>query len=206
MGARTFANSVRLRLIRRDLTIRSSGIAPGATIGMHVWIMDGTYIGQSAAIGDYSYINGGARVFSGTLGRYCSIGYNSIIGPPTHPHNHPILSSRVGTSSFYPLSYEQFPNPPLIGDDVWIGANSVVLQGASIGSGAVIGAGAIVTRPVEAFQIVAGVPARTVGQRTLSEDVRRTILKGDIFRLNPDQLATAFGGAPNARDPHDDSL
>lgn len=50
--------------------------------------------------------------------------------------------------------------------DVWLGVNVVVLKGVSIGKGAVVGAGAIVTKPVPAYEIWAGIPARKIGQRT----------------------------------------
>jgi maltose O-acetyltransferase len=52
-----------------------------------------------------------------------------------------------------------------IGDDVWIGTRALILAGVTIGSGAVIGAGAVVTKDVAANEIVAGVPARTIGKR-----------------------------------------
>ena len=55
--------------------------------------------------------------------------------------------------------------PVVIEDDVWLGANAVVLPGIRIGRGAVIGAGAVVTHDVEPMAIVAGVPARPIGKR-----------------------------------------
>ena len=53
--------------------------------------------------------------------------------------------------------------PVVIEDDVWIGAKASVLKGVRIGRGAVVGVGAVVTRDVQPFSIVAGVPARVVG-------------------------------------------
>lgn len=53
----------------------------------------------------------------------------------------------------------------VIGDDVWIGVDCVILKGVTIGSGAVVGAGSVVTKNVEALKIVVGVPARVVGSR-----------------------------------------
>lgn len=50
----------------------------------------------------------------------------------------------------------------VIGDNVFLGANSVILPGITIGNGAIIGAGAIVTRNVEAFTVVAGNPAKYI--------------------------------------------
>jgi len=52
-----------------------------------------------------------------------------------------------------------------IGDDVLIGANAVVLPGCHVGTGAVIGAGSVVTKEVPPYAIVAGSPARIVGER-----------------------------------------
>ena len=53
----------------------------------------------------------------------------------------------------------------LIGDRVWIGYRAIILPGVTIGEGAVIGAGAVVTRNVEPYAIVAGNPARKIGER-----------------------------------------
>lgn len=62
--------------------------------------------------------------------------------------------------------------PIIIGDNVWIGANAVVLQGVTIGTGAVIAAGAVVTRDVPDYAIVGGVPAKVIGERTHDLDYR----------------------------------
>jgi acetyltransferase-like isoleucine patch superfamily enzyme len=53
-----------------------------------------------------------------------------------------------------------------IGDDVWIGAGAVVLPGVTIGTGAVVASGAVVTKDVGGYTVVAGVPARVVGERS----------------------------------------
>ena len=53
----------------------------------------------------------------------------------------------------------------VIEDDVWIAANCTITPGTRIGHGAVVGAGAVVTRDVEPYAIVGGVPARVTGSR-----------------------------------------
>lgn len=52
-----------------------------------------------------------------------------------------------------------------VADDVWIGANALVLPNVSIGKGAIIGAGSVVTRDVPAYSIAAGIPAKVIGTR-----------------------------------------
>jgi acetyltransferase-like isoleucine patch superfamily enzyme len=55
--------------------------------------------------------------------------------------------------------------PIIIGNDVWIGANAVILKGVEIGDGAVVAAGAVVNKPIAAYEIWGGVPAKKIGQR-----------------------------------------
>jgi len=60
----------------------------------------------------------------------------------------------------------------VIGDRAWIGYRAVILPGIKIGEGAVVGAGAVVTKDVEAFCIVAGNPARKIGERNRALNYR----------------------------------
>lgn len=53
----------------------------------------------------------------------------------------------------------------IIGNDVWVGMNSMILSGVHIGNGAIIAAGAIVTKDVEPYSIVGGNPARVIKKR-----------------------------------------
>lgn len=58
------------------------------------------------------------------------------------------------------------PCAPIIEDDVWIGANAIVLPGVRIGRGSIVAAGSVVTRDVGQFTIVGGNPARLIRHRT----------------------------------------
>ena len=63
--------------------------------------------------------------------------------------------------------------PVTIGNDVWIGANVIILSGVSIGDGAIIAAGAVVTKDVEDYSIVGGVPAKLIKYRFSKEQIHR---------------------------------
>ena len=72
-----------------------------------------------------------------------------------------------GTVLGQPMRMQEGPQQAIvIGEDVWIGANVVVLKGVSIGAGAIVAASAVVTKSVLPNEIWAGVPAKKIGQRT----------------------------------------
>jgi acetyltransferase-like isoleucine patch superfamily enzyme len=62
-------------------------------------------------------------------------------------------------------SQESIPGEIIIEDDVWIGSNAVITSNVKLAKGTVVGAGAVVTKSTEPFSIVAGVPARKIGER-----------------------------------------
>ena len=72
-----------------------------------------------------------------------------------------------------PMNKQPCPDGEIIlGDDVWLGVNVVVLKGVTIGRGAVVGAGAVVTKSIPSYEIWAGIPARRIGERQSAEGPR----------------------------------
>jgi acetyltransferase-like isoleucine patch superfamily enzyme len=118
----------------------------GVTIGKCVHIANHASIGIGGGvveIGDYAAVAAGARILSGS---------NQLDG--------------VSMSASAPAELQVVKRAKtVIGPYAFIGVNAVVMPGVTIGEGAVIGAGAVVTRDVEPWTIVAGVPAKRIGVR-----------------------------------------
>ena len=128
-------------------------------------------LGQKSVIESYSCINN--AVGDVIIGDHTRIGlHNTIIGPVTigsHVnlaqgitvtalnHNFEAPERRIDEQG---VSTQQVT----IGDDIWIGANAVVLPGVTVGNHCVIAAGAVVTKDVPPHSLVAGVPAKIIKQ------------------------------------------
>lgn len=73
--------------------------------------------------------------------------------------------------------------PIIIGDDVWIGMNAIIMSGVNIGQGAAIGAGAIVTKDVPPYAVVVGAPAKVVKYR-FSENIINLLMDIDYSKMS----------------------
>ncbi|MDR3260116.1 MAG: glycosyltransferase [Fusobacteriaceae bacterium] len=112
-------------------------------------------------IGDHTYIGEFNNIRAG--GGKIIIGTNCLIS-----QHITIVASNHGIDKNLPICKQQWcinNNNVIIKDDVWIGANSVILPGVTINEGAVIGAGSIVTKDVPSYAIVAGNPAKILKYR-----------------------------------------
>lgn len=128
---------------------------------------------RNVTMGDYSYCDGFNEMDYATIGKFCSIASFARINPGQHP-----TYLRVAQNHFTYRS-EQFGLGPddqeffewrkahwvTLGNDVWIGTKATVMGGVTIGNGAVVGSNAVVTKDVEPYSIVAGVPARKIKMR-----------------------------------------
>ena len=132
---------------------------------------------SAVTIGDYSYVGGRTFAQHVSIGKFCSIGPDVRIGlgihPVTHISTYPGFYSRnaSGAVKFIDKTIVEENAHINIGNDVWIGASAMIMDGVNIGHGAIVGAGAIVTRDVPAYAIVAGVPARHLRDRFDTEMV-----------------------------------
>lgn len=114
-------------------------------------------------LGMHTHINRGCllRAAGGiTIGNNVSISYKCNIMSGSHKVNSP--------------TFESEHKSIVIEDYVWIGVGATILKGVTIGQGAVVAAGSVVTKDVPPYAIVAGVPAKVIGER--SKELKYTIL------------------------------
>ncbi len=163
-------------------------------------------------VGKMTYHNGNFVVKGDQfvhLGSYCAFGKNVTIVTSNHDYNYPCIQGK-----FYDYYFkEQHPgvlqNPPnrertkggvSIGSDVWIADNVTILSGVTIGDGVCIASNTVVTKSIEPYSIVGGIPGKLIGMRYTNEvidlfneikwwnwDERRIIDNKTFFNLNINQ-------------------
>ena len=162
-----------LRRLRTKLTVlRSRSV---------VYRGHGLHIGRNATLWAPDRITIGNNVY---IGKDVSIECNCEIG------DHVLIANRVAIVGRRDHDFRQIGVPVRFGSwigsrkvpspwrsefarieqDVWVGFGTIVLSGVRIGRGAIVAAGAVVTRDVPPYAVVAGAPARTVGQRFSSPE------------------------------------
>lgn len=113
-------------------------------------------------IDEGSFINSGCVLYTGNglwIGKKSAIAANCTFAPVNHAYAE--RSKLITEQGFLPSK-----GGISVGDDVWIGANCVILDGAKIGDGCVIAAGSIVRGRLESYGVYAGNPLKKIGERT----------------------------------------
>lgn len=149
---------------------------------------------SNCEIGKYTSVGRFSKLRDASIGKFCSISWDATIGAVSHPYNH------ITTHAFpYNCEFDlcdvnkHYENKKIIiGNDVWIGANSVVLPGVKIGDGAVIGAGAVVTHDIEPYAIVIGVPAKKIKYR-FSPEIIAELCRLEWWNWPADKLKETSG-------------
>ncbi len=138
------------------------------------------HLGYRTTLGRNNLIAGDVRI-----GKYCQLGMNVAI----HATNHPIsfLTTYINSRLFDGLSNLKSQHNIVIGNDVWVGHAAIILEGTSIGNGAIIAAGSVVTKDVEPYTIVAGVPAKEIRKR-FSENIINEIEHLEWWNKNDEEL------------------
>ncbi len=113
-------------------------------------------IGYNCYFNHNTILHGGKKNAKLTIGNYVQTGPNVAI----YAYNHEFSNKHIPI-----IDQGYYESDVNIEDDVWIGANSVVLSGVCIGKGAVIGAGSVVTKDIPPYSICAGTPAKVIKNR-----------------------------------------
>lgn len=163
---------------------RCVSLKPGiyGKIGKHNRFCRPVFIHELTTIGNYNYFGPYTHALNATVGNYCSISTCVKLGLANHDLNCVSTNTKIAGGKHGVTEFNELIEPTVIGNDVWIGANAIVLQGVHIGNGAVIGAGAVVVKDVEPYSIVAGVPAKEIRKRFSSDSIK-LLMESDWWLL-----------------------
>lgn len=136
----------------RNLKYRFFGIKIGKGSTFHMWANffypKNIVIGEDTIVGDHAFLDGRDRL---TIGNHTDIASSVMIYNSEHDLSKEYFSAIIA--------------PVTIGDYVFIGPRVTIMPGVKIGNGAVVAGGAVVTKDVDPFTIVGGVPAKLIGER-----------------------------------------
>jgi acetyltransferase-like isoleucine patch superfamily enzyme len=177
-GLRRMMPALRLFCIRflNYLTNHAVAYTPSFTI-RHFWYrrVMGIDLGQGAGVNMRTYVwsygprqvrRSGASIGRNTrISHGCTIDLRSGLSIGNNVSVSPEVMILAGTHDVHAPRFNDVAGPISIEDHVWIGARATILPGVTLGRGSVVAAGSVVTKNVAPLTIVAGVPAKPVGQR-----------------------------------------
>lgn len=167
-GARDLENKFRFR---NTIIDKGCSVNKDTFIHPNVHILENCIINNSE-VHSYSYLGKNCLIQNATIGKFCSIANDVSIGLGNHPLDYfstsPLFYRRKNTFNINlienDLQFEEYL-PVSIGNDVWIGSRAIILDGISIGNGCIIAANSVVTKDVEPYSIIGGVPAKFIKYR-----------------------------------------
>jgi phosphonate metabolism protein (transferase hexapeptide repeat family) len=178
--------------------VHSSSLLRETQLGQFTDVAERVILAE-CEVGDYTYIERHVEAIYTTIGKFCAIAANARLNALNHPM-HRISQHKI---TYRPNEYfvhakvdkafrEQRQNAKVtIGHDVWIGHGAIILPGLNIGHGAVVAAGSVVTKDVEPYAIVAGVPAKRIKWR-FQKSIRERIIELSWWDWPQDRLAAAI--------------
>jgi phosphonate metabolism protein (transferase hexapeptide repeat family) len=180
--------------------IHATALLRDCELGKFVDIAERVALAE-CVVGDYSYVERHCEAIYTDIGKFCAIAADVRLNALNHPmervSQHKITYRPneyfVGAKVDAVFRERRQKARVVIGHDVWIGHGAIVLPGISIGHGAVVAAGAVVTKDVEPFAIVAGVPAKRIKWR-FPKSLHAKIVAMAWWDWDHDKLAAAIPG------------
>jgi phosphonate metabolism protein (transferase hexapeptide repeat family) len=140
-------------------------------LGAWTEVREGCRLNESR-IGDYTYLMERVQLDFADVGKFGNVASHARLGPTNHPIHRPTAHHFTYRSEMYDLGADdesvfewRADQPVEVGHDVWIGHGATVLPDVTVGNGAVVAAGAVVSRDVDPYTVVAGVPAEPIDRR-----------------------------------------
>lgn len=160
------------KMLSEQPYIHDGAIVVSSKLGSWTEIGHGSHIVESV-FDDYSYDAGDVSIIYSDVGKFCSIASHVRINPGNHPmervmqHHATYRRAQFGFHEEDDAEIFEWRRAARcrVGHDVWIGHGATIMAGVSVGTGAVVGAGAVVTKNVEPYSVVVGVPARPIRDR-----------------------------------------
>lgn len=158
----------------------------------------------NSEIGKYSFCGYNGDFYHTKIGNFTSIANDVVVGGGQHPLDwvgmSPVFYAGSDSVSF---KLSKFQRPEVlttyIGSDVWIGRRAIIKQGVNIGHGAVVGMGSVVTKDVNPYEVVAGVPARKIRKR-FDEDIIDRLMELKWWEMDLKELKTLAPQIKNVKE------
>jgi phosphonate metabolism protein (transferase hexapeptide repeat family) len=175
------------------------------SIGSDCKILSDNYF-YNATIDDYSYVNTHSFILRANIGKFCSIASHVYIGPGSHPmdfvstHPFSFLKDFGGIISIdnAKIVTQREKKSIIIGNDVWIGQGTIIMENITIGDGAIIGAHTVVTKNVDPYAIVVGNPGKVIRYRFNKETIEE-LLKIKWWDWSKERLSENINGFYNPK-------
>jgi len=178
VGSRDIHNKTRFS---RAIIDRGCCINPQSMVEENCHVLENSLI-LNSSIQPFSYIGKNSIIQNAKVGSYCSIANDVFIGLGKHPmecFSTSPLFYRVNNTFNYRLVEEDYDfeeyHQITIGNDVWIGARAIILDGVHVGDGAIIAANAVVSKDVPPYAIMGGVPAKIIRYRFSPEKIKKLL-------------------------------
>ncbi len=162
--------------LSEEPSIHPSSVTRDCRFGRYTMVDEHCRMGE-CEMDDYSYIMRGGDVWAASIGKFANIASQVRINATNHPtwratqHHFTYRAGDyfAGESNEGAFFDWRRDHRVVIGHDVWIGHGATILPGVTVGNGAVIGAGAVVSKNVEPYTIVGGVPSKDIRRRFAAE-------------------------------------